>query len=54
MKSLSIILVILVWIFIAAYVFNHVNSWIGIAFAIGGLAFSLFYLENKFKNKEKK
>jgi len=38
----------------ASFLFNHFNSWIGIAIAIGGVATSIYYLENKFKNQQKK
>lgn len=54
MKSLLTMLIVLVWIFIASYLFNHFVSWVGIAFAIGGVATSIYYLETKFKNKEEK
>jgi hypothetical protein len=54
MKILLILLIVLVWIFLASFLFNHFNSWIGIAIAIGGVATSIYYLENKFKNQQKK
>jgi hypothetical protein len=54
MKILLTLLIILLWIFLASFLFNHFNSWIGIAIAIGGVAASFYYLETKFKNQQKK
>lgn len=53
-KFLLTALIVFVWIFVAVFLFNHLNAWIGLAFAIGGFASSLLYLETKFKNNKEK
>ncbi len=54
MKVLLTMLIVLLWIFLASFLFNHFDAWVGIAIAIIGVAISVYYLENKFKNQQKK
>lgn len=52
-QILTYLLVVLVWIYVAAWLFNHINAWIGIGTIILGLFIILHKLDKDFKKQIK-
>jgi Ca2+/Na+ antiporter len=52
MKYLNYIIIFLAFIFITVWIFNHVNAWVSILFAVLCIYGRVYYIEKQQKNKK--
>lgn len=53
-KKILTVLLMLIWIFISVWAFNHINPWVGILLSIGGGWLSANNLFKQIKEKNEK